>query len=84
MVIAVNKDDIMDRCKALCVDHLNVDADKVTPNSSFIDDLGCDNLDLVELVMAAEEEFGMDIPDDDAMHLVTVRDAVDLITKRLS
>ena len=58
--------DVADRVKKIVVEHLNVEADKVTENASFIDDLGADSLDTVELVMAFEEEFGVEIPDDAA------------------
>jgi acyl carrier protein len=63
------------------VEHLNVDPDKVTENASFIEDLGADSLDTVELVMAFEEEFGIEIPDDAAESIVTVGDAVKYIDK---
>jgi len=56
--------DTAERVKKIVVDHLNVDAEKVTDNASFIEDLGADSLDTVELVMAFEEEFGIEIPDD--------------------
>jgi acyl carrier protein len=61
------------------VEHLGVDEDKVTDSASFIDDLGADSLDTVELVMAFEEEFGIEIPDDAAEKILTVKDAVDFI-----
>ena len=64
-----------DRVKKIVVEHLGVDADKVTEESSFIDDLGADSLDIVELVMAFEEEFGVEIPDDAAEKIATVKDA---------
>jgi len=67
--------------KKIVVEHLNVDADKVTENASFIEDLGADSLDTVELVMAFEEEFGIEIPDDAAESIVTVGDAVKYIEK---
>ena len=67
--------------KKIVVEHLNVDADKVTDNASFIEDLGADSLDTVELVMAFEEEFGIEIPDDAAESIVTVGDAVKYIDK---
>ena len=73
--------DIGDRVKKIVVEHLGVDADKVTENASFIDDLGADSLDTVELVMAFEEEFGIEIPDDAAESIVTVGDAVKYIDK---
>jgi acyl carrier protein len=71
--------DIADRVKKIVVEHLGVDDAKVGENASFIDDLGADSLDTVELVMAFEEEFGCEIPDDAAEKIVTVKDAVDFI-----
>ena len=71
--------DIAERVKKIVVDNLGVDPDKVTENASFIDDLGADSLDTVELVMAFEEEFGCEIPDDAAEKIVTVKDAVNFI-----
>ena len=68
--------DVADRVKKIVVEHLNVEAEKVTENASFIDDLGADSLDTVELVMAFEEEFGVEIPDDAAETILTVGDAV--------
>ncbi len=68
-----------DRVKKIVVEHLGVDADKVTVESSFIDDLGADSLDIVELVMAFEEEFGVEIPDDAAEKIATVKDAIAFI-----
>jgi acyl carrier protein len=68
-----------DRVKKIVVEHLGVEADKVTEDASFIDDLGADSLDIVELVMAFEEEFGVEIPDDAAEKITTVRDAIDYI-----
>jgi acyl carrier protein len=65
-----------DRVKKIVVEHLGVEADKVTEDASFIDDLGADSLDIVELVMAFEEEFGVEIPDDAAEKTTTVRDAI--------
>jgi acyl carrier protein len=70
-----------DRVKKIVVEHLGVDADKVTEEASFIDDLGADSLDIVELVMAFEEEFGVEIPDDAAETILTVGDAVKYIDK---
>ena len=67
--------DIGERVKKIVVEHLGVEADKVTENASFIDDLGADSLDTVELVMAFEEEFGCEIPDDAAETILTVGDA---------
>jgi acyl carrier protein len=68
-----------DRVKKIVVEHLGVDADKVTEESSFIDDLGADSLDIVELVMAFEEEFSVEIPDDAAEKISTVKDAIAFI-----
>jgi acyl carrier protein len=73
--------DTAERVKKIVVEHLNVDAEKVTDNASFIEDLGADSLDTVELVMAFEEEFGIEIPDDAAESIVTVGDAVKFIDK---
>lgn len=71
--------DIADRVKSIVVEHLGVDGDKVIEGTSFIDDLGADSLDTVELVMAFEEEFGCEIPDDAAEKILTVKDAVDFL-----
>ena len=71
--------DIAERVKKIVVEHLGVDAEKVTEAASFIDDLGADSLDTVELVMAFEEEFGGEINDDDAQ---TVGDAVNFISSK--
>ena len=68
-----------DRVKKIVVEHLGVEEDKVTPDASFIDDLGADSLDIVELVMAFEEEFSVEIPDDAAEKITTVKDAIDYI-----
>ncbi len=71
--------DIAESVKKIVVEHLGVDAAKVTDNASFIADLGADSLDTVELVMAFEEQFGIEIPDDAAEKIVTVKDAVEYI-----
>jgi acyl carrier protein len=76
--------DVAERVKKIVVEHLGVEADKVKPESSFIDDLGADSLDTVELVMAFEEEFGCEIPDDAAEHILTVGDAVRFLEKNAS
>jgi acyl carrier protein len=73
--------DIAERVKKIVIDHLGVDAEKVSEGASFIDDLGADSLDTVELVMAFEEEFGVEIPDDAADSILTVGDAVKFIEK---
>jgi acyl carrier protein len=70
---------IAERVKKIVVDHLGVDEAKVTESASFIDDLGADSLDTVELVMAFEEEFGVEIPDDAAEKITTVKDAISYI-----
>ena len=69
-------DDISNKVKKIVADHLGIDEGKVTDEASFIDDLGADSLDTVELVMAFEEEFGCEIPDDAAEKIVTLKDAV--------
>ena len=74
--------DIAERLKKIVVEHLGADPDKVTENASFIDDLGADSLDNVELVMAFEEEFGVEIPDDAAEKIATVKDAIDYIDSK--
>ena len=71
--------DTADRVKKIVVEHLGVEADKVVEKASFIDDLGADSLDTVELVMAFEEEFGVEIPDDAAETIQTVADAVNYL-----
>ncbi|MEK6637567.1 MAG: acyl carrier protein [Pseudomonadota bacterium] len=71
-----------DRVKKIVVEHLGVEADKVTDDASFIDDLGADSLDIVELVMAFEEEFGVEIPDDAAEKIATVNDAIAFINEK--
>ena len=71
--------DIADRVKKIVVEHLSVDEDKVIEGASFIDDLGADSLDTVELVMAFEEEFGSEISDSEAEKILTVSDAIKFI-----
>ncbi|HEY8711877.1 MAG TPA: acyl carrier protein [Thermoanaerobaculia bacterium] len=73
---------VEDRVKNIIVEQLGVDAEEVTPDASFIEDLGADSLDTVELIMAFEEEFGVEISDDEAEKIRKVRDAVDYIEKR--
>src|SRR5580700_3872474 len=73
--------DIGERVKKIVVEHLGVEPDKVADNASFIDDLGADSLDTVELVMAFEEEFSCEIPDDAAETILTVGDAVKFLEK---
>ena len=69
----------LEKVKKIVVDQLSVEADKVVESASFADDLGADSLDTVELVMAFEEEFGCEIPDDAAEKILTVKDAVDFL-----
>ena len=71
--------DIAERVKKIVVEHLGVEAAQVKEEAKFIDDLGADSLDIVELVMAFEEEFGVEIPDDAAEKISTVKDAIDYI-----
>jgi acyl carrier protein len=75
--------DVLERVKKIVVEHLDVEADKVTENASFIDDLGADSLDNVELVMAFEEEFDIEIPDDAAETIQKVGDAVKFISEKV-
>ncbi|MDA0746904.1 MAG: acyl carrier protein [bacterium] len=77
-------EDIQQKVTDLIVDQLGVDADSVTADAHFIDDLGADSLDTVELVMAFEEEFDIEIPDEDAEKLETVNDATEYLKNRLS
>jgi acyl carrier protein len=73
---------VQDRVKAIIVEQLGVDAEEVTPEASFVEDLGADSLDTVELIMAFEEEFGVEISDDDAEKIRKVKDATEYIDKR--
>mgnify|MGYP003541923658 FL=1 len=75
--------DVIERVKKIVVERLEVDAEKVNEKASFIDDLGADSLDIVELVMAFEEEFGIEIPDDVQEQIGTVGDAVRFIKERV-
>jgi acyl carrier protein len=68
-----------DRLKKIVAEQLGVDETEVTPQASFVDDLNADSLDLVELIMSLEEEFGMEIPDEDAERIRTVQEAVDYV-----
>jgi len=74
---------VEDKVKQIIVEQLGVDESEVTPTASFIDDLGADSLDTVELVMALEEGFGMEIPDEDAEKIATVKDAISYIEGHL-
>ncbi len=74
---------IEDKVKQIIVENLGVDESEVTPEASFIDDLGADSLDTVELVMAFEEEFNIEIPDEDAEKMTTVGDAINYLKEKL-
>ena len=77
-------DDIPGRVKKIIVNHLGVSEKKIQDNAKFIEDLGADSLDTVELVMAFEEEFNCEIPDSSAEKIVTVKDAIDFIQEQTS
>ena len=77
----MDRDEIFDKVKGVIVDQLGVEEDDVTEDATFVDDLGADSLDIVELVMALEEEFGVSIPDEQAEKIKTVADAVDFISE---
>jgi acyl carrier protein len=74
-----DKDAVFDRVKQLILDQLDVDGDEIMPDARFIEDLGADSLDIVELIMAIEEEFELEIPDEHAERIATVGDAVTYI-----
>jgi acyl carrier protein len=78
-----NNNDIFDRVKKIIINHLGVEESKITEGANFIVDLGADSLDQVELVMAFEEEFGIEIPDDAAEKIITVGNAVKYISENL-
>jgi acyl carrier protein len=70
---------VAEKVKSIIVEQLGVDEEEVTPDASFVDDLGADSLDTVELVMAFEEEFGCEIPDEAAEKILTIKDAINYI-----
>ncbi len=72
-----------EKVKKIVAEQLGVDEEEVTSEASFVDDLGADSLDTVELVMAFEEEFGIEIPDDDAEKIITVQNSIDYIKERV-
>jgi len=74
---------VEERVKKIIAEQLGVDESEVTPDASFVEDLGADSLDTVELVMAFEEEFGIEIPDEDAEKIITVQNSIDYIKERL-
>jgi acyl carrier protein len=73
---------VEDKIKEIITEKLSVEMDEIVPEASFVDDLGADSLDLVELIMTMEEEFDIDISDEDAEKLVTVKDAIDYINSQ--
>jgi acyl carrier protein len=79
----MSSEEVFEKVKAIIVEQLQVNEETVTEESSFIDDLGADSLDLVELIMALEEEFGIEIPDSDAEKVVTVADVVNYIKENV-
>jgi acyl carrier protein len=79
----MDRDEIFDKVKAVIVEQLNVEEDDINEDAAFVDDLGADSLDIVELVMALEEEFGVSIPDESAEKIKSVGDAVDFIAENL-
>jgi acyl carrier protein len=80
----MSQSDVFERVKKVVVDQLGIDAETVTPQAKFIDDLNADSLDIVELVMAFEEEFDIEIPDDAAEKILSVQDAVDYINNNVA
>ena len=72
-------DDLLNKIVAIVIDKLDVDKNKITEDAKFIDDLGADSLDTVELIMQFEEDFGLDIPDEDAEKIQSLKDALDYI-----
>ncbi|MCM8763305.1 MAG: acyl carrier protein [Candidatus Omnitrophica bacterium] len=75
---------VVDRIKTIIAEQLGVKPEEVTPQASFVDDLGADSLDTVELVMALEEEFGIEIPDEDAEKMTTVGEAIKYIEEKVA
>lgn len=80
----MTNEEIISKTNRLIVDHLGVEQEKVVRDADFADDLGADSLDMVELTMAFEEEFGIEVPDADAEKVVSVGDAYDMLTAKLA
>lgn len=80
----MERDELLKKLKTIVADKLSISEDQITEDASFIDDLGADSLDTVELVMALEDEFGMDIPDEEAEKLTTVGKALDYVLSHQS
>lgn len=80
----MEREELLKKVKTIVADKLSINEDQITENASFIDDLGADSLDTVELVMALEDEFGMDIPDEEAEKLTTVGKALDYVLNHQS
>jgi len=80
----MEREELLKKTRAIIADKLSIGEDQITEEASFIDDLGADSLDTVELIMALEDEFGMDIPDEEAEKLTTVSKAIDYIMSHLS
>ena len=74
---------MLDKVREIIVEQLGVEPDQVKPESNFVDDLGADSLDIVEFIMALEEEFGIEIPDEDVEKIVTVKDVVEYISENI-
>jgi acyl carrier protein len=82
--MGVSESAVAEKVKEIIVEQLGVDANEVTPGATFVDELGCDSLDTVELIMAFEEAFDIEIADEDAESVRTVRDAVDYVVRKQS
>ena len=76
--------DVTEKVKKIIIDQLGVSAEEVKPEASFVEDLGADSLDLTELIMAMEEEFGVEIADEDAQKILKVQDAIDYVSAKKS
>lgn len=80
----LSTDEMISKVNQIVIEHLGVEQAKITREANFLDDLGCDSLDMVELTMAFEENFGVDIADDEAERVDTVGDAYDLLSRKLT